>query len=70
MTDTNINEKIKYAFDNSIRCHLKLKGNSWRNGYVTEIGSEFIIFDDKVNGKEPIFLIEIFDIEPYMEEGK
>jgi len=70
MKEMNINEKLEYAFTNSIRVHLKLTDGSWRNGLIKEIGNEFIIFDDKVNGKESLFLMEVFDVKPFMEDGK
>jgi len=60
-------EKIRKAFSEKIKLHISLKDGSWRNGSVLEISSEFFIFNDDVNGKEPIFFLEIKDASPYMD---
>ena len=61
-------EKIYEAFSKGIKLHLILRDNSWRNGFVREISADFFIFDDRENGKEPIFFLELVKAEPYMEE--
>ena len=67
----NINyEKIKKAFDNSIKLHLNLANNSWRNGFVKELKEDFFLFTDDVNNTEPIFFIEIKSVKPFMQDEK
>ena len=63
-------EKINEAYSNHIKIHIVLRDGSWRNGYIKELGGGFFIITDSVNGDEPIFLIELKDVEPFMEEGK
>jgi len=63
-------EKILSALKNSIKLHLTLKDKTFRNGYVKEIGADFFIFSDEINGDEPIFFLELHKVEPYIKEKK
>ena len=63
-------EKINSALLNSTKLHLSLKDRSFRNGYVLEIKKDFFIFCDEINGKEPIFFLELRNVEPYIEDIK
>ncbi len=62
-------EKIKEAKENSTKLHLILKDKTWRNGYVKEIKADFFIFEDSINGQEPIFFLELNKVEPYIKKG-
>lgn len=63
-------EKILLAYNSNLLLHIKLKNETWRNGYVRKIEGDFFIFEDKVNGIEPVFWIELLKVEPYMEVNK
>lgn len=67
--ETNYN-KILLGFENNLKLHIVLKNNQWRNGYVVELGADYFIFNDKKNGIEPIFFLELKKVEPFMEEGR
>jgi len=70
-TRTINEEKINSAFKNSTKLHLVLKNKNFRNGYIKELGADFFIFEDDINGREAIFFLELHNVEPYMvEEGK
>jgi len=60
-------EKIKEAFKNSTKIHITLKNETWRNGYVKDIKTDFFIFEDIVNGIEPIFFLDLEKVEPYID---
>jgi len=63
-------EKIRLAKENHTKIHLILRDKTWRNGYVKEISGDFFIFEDDVNGNEPIFFLELSKVEPYIEPEK
>lgn len=63
-------EKIYSGYKNSTKLHLNLKDKTFRNGYVKEIRNDFFIFYDDVNGSEPIFFLELYNVEPKLEEKK
>ena len=63
-------EKIFSAFKNYTKIHLTLKDKTFRNGYVKELGGDFFIFQDDVNGDEPIFFLELRNVEPCMKEAE
>lgn len=71
METMNLNEeKINSAFRNSTKIHLTLKDKTFRNGYIKEIGADFFIFQDDVNGVEPIFFLELHNVEPNIKGEK
>ena len=63
-------EIISLALTKNLKVHLVLKDKSWRNGFVKEISADFFIFEDLINGREPIFFLELIKVEPYMEGGE
>jgi len=62
--------KIFLAWKNNIKLHITLSDNSWRNGYVFDMSADFFFFEDKVNGREPIFFLDLKRVEPYNEQDK
>ena len=66
---TKLNEELIFeALKSSTKIHITLKDGSWRNGFVTEIKADFFMFDDKENGIEPFFFLQLKEIKPYIEE--
>ena len=68
-TIDTIKEKINSAFINTTKLHIVLKDKFWRNGFVVEQSADFFIFDDVIQGQEPIFFLEVAKVEPYFENG-
>ena len=62
-----LNRKAKFFFDSKTKVHLKLKSGFFKNGYITEIGTDFFFLDDLVRGNVVVFFLEVLDIEAYME---
>ncbi len=60
-------EKIYLAHSKKLKVHIILKDKTWRNGFVKKIKPDFFIFIDEVNGEEPLFFLEVHDVQPYME---
>ena len=53
------NELLLLAHKKQIKIHLILKDTSWRNGFVKELSGDFFMFEDPVNGLEPIFYLQV-----------
>lgn len=65
---TQLNEKkIISGYNSALKLHLTLKDRSFRNGYVQSVTPDFFTFFDDLNGKEPIFFLELYNVEPCME---
>jgi len=62
--------KINSAFVNGTKLHLSLKDRTFRNGFVQEIKIDFFVFRDEINGIEPIFFLELYNVEPTMERER
>jgi hypothetical protein len=45
--------------------HIQLKSGRFYNGYITEIGSDFIYIDDLKLGVMPVFFLEVEVIETF-----
>ena len=63
----DLSKRIYLAFSKKIKIHIKLKDESWRNGYVKNISPDFFIFDDRVHGIEGIFYLELKRVKPFTE---
>lgn len=61
-------QKILVAFNQQIKIHIVLKDKSWRNGFVKELKADFFMFNDSEDGFEPLFFLDVFKVEPFMEE--
>jgi hypothetical protein len=67
-----IKRKAEFYFTMNLKCHIKLKGTGFRNGWITseyiEDGSYFSFRDLRFPERtDRIFLDEIFDISDYEE---
>ena len=63
-------EKLLLSLKNKLKVHIVLTDGSWRNGFVRDISADFFMFEDAVNGLEPLFFLDLKAIEPFMEGGK
>ena len=63
-------EKVLLGFSKKIKLHLVLQDNTWRNGFVTEMSADYFLFEDAVNGVEPIFFLDLKRVEPYSEDDR
>jgi sRNA-binding regulator protein Hfq len=62
-TNEGTKEKAKYFYINKISVHIFKKNGFFHNGFILEVGSDFIILDDEKDGSTPIYFIEIKEIE-------
>jgi hypothetical protein len=68
MNNETNNEKIILSHKKGLKIHLSLKDKTWRNGIVIDIKPDFFMFLDEVSGEEPIFFLELHNVEPYTED--
>ena len=62
------NQRIaKYLCDNKIKSHLMRKDGIFFNGFIKEIGGDFVIIEDREDGLQLVFFIEIKDLKEYVE---
>lgn len=61
--ENSIRAKINDFILEKVKAHIKLKNNSWRNGYVINMGSNFITFVDDKNGEEIIHMSDLIEFE-------
>ena len=73
---SNLNEDKESVFKKIIsdslttntKLHLVLFDRTFRNGFVKEVSASFFLFEDRVNGVEPIFFSQLKKVEPYLSE--
>lgn len=63
-------ELIRLAFSKGIKIHITLEDGTWRNGFVIEVFGDVFDLEDKENGIEAFFYIQLKNVEPYLEVGK
>jgi hypothetical protein len=65
-----VKQKIQYFFDNKIPIHLKLKKDTWKNGTIIELSSDFLMLEENLEGIQPIFFLEIEDVTAFKRSEK
>jgi hypothetical protein len=63
-------EKIKVYSEKSIPIHITLQNDSWLNGFVKEVKTDFFMLEEFKNGLMPVFFSELKFIETYTKEKK
>jgi len=65
-------KKANYFYKKKIPIHVSLKTEKWLNGKIKEIGSDFFIIEDFVEGEYVVFLMEILPngLEKYKKKEK
>ena len=58
---------IRLAFSKGIKIHITLKDGTWRNGFVRDVQGDVFDLEDKENGVEAFFYIQLDKVEPYLE---
>ena len=72
MNDTNdtILKKAQYYKLRNQYVHIVLDNGKFHNGYIIEINTDFLLFDDRMLGQMPIYFLEIKEIEKYRSDGE
>jgi len=59
-------ERAEFFLKKKTLVHVKTN-SAFYNGYIVEVHSDKIIIDDRFFGEIPLFLTDIFRIEPYKD---
>jgi len=62
-----LEQKATYFYKESIPIHVKFKRGFWKRGYILEVGSDFFMMKEFIEGEMPVFFLEIKDIEKFNE---
>jgi len=60
-----LKSKVNYFFENKIPVHVTYQRGYWKNGKIKEIGTDFFLIDEFLEGERVIFFLEIEKIEEY-----
>lgn len=60
-----VKRKIQVFFDKDIPIHIVTKSDSWINGFITEVGAEFFMVNDRKMGNMPLFFSDIRILETF-----
>ena len=65
-------KKAEYFLEDKRKIHISLKSGKFYNGFIVEIRNEFLIFEDAVLSKVPIWYEDIKEgsMEPFKELGE
>ena len=59
--------KVEYFFKDAKAIHITFKKGYWKNGYIREIGADFFIIHELVEGKMPVFFLEVKEITEFRD---
>jgi len=57
--------KAHYFYKNKIPVHIQFKERYWKRGTITEIGADFFMLQEMLEGLMPIFFLELHDIKQF-----
>ena len=64
------NEKAQVFLEKQIPVHIVVRDKDWANGFIKEIGSNFLILDEFKKGRLVIFFFEIITMDTFTKEVK
>ena len=62
--------KANVFLKSEIPVHVDFRQGYWKNGKILEVSSDFFLLEERLEGRMPIFFIEINDIKPFKEIKK
>jgi hypothetical protein len=66
MDEKEIQEKkARYFLGEKQEVHITVRSGMFFNGFITYVGADFLLIDDRKLGEMPLFFEEIRDIERY-----
>lgn len=65
-----LESKAKYFKDNHIAVHIWLRNGFYKRGMILSLHADFIMLDERLEGKVPVFFLEISDILAYVKKEK
>lgn len=58
-----IQKKVTYFFNENIPIHLFYKTGEWARGQIVSIEGDKFILDERIDGRIPVFFIEVAHVE-------
>jgi len=68
MTDELMKRRADIFCKKQIPVHITKKDLGWLNGFIKEVGADFIILNEFKLGEMPVFFLEIKNIETFTKE--
>jgi hypothetical protein len=65
-----IKKRCQFFCDDKRKVHITLTSGMWKRGFIDYVGYDFIMIDETLEGKVPIFFLEMKEVDPYIERGK
>lgn len=65
-----LEQKANSFFKNKKAVHLSFKKDYWKNGYIREVSSDFLILDEFLEGEIACFFLELKDIQIFTTGNK
>ena len=60
-----VKRRIQVFFDKEIPVHIVTNSDSWINGFITEVGADFFMVNDRKMGEIPLFFLDIHILETF-----
>lgn len=70
INDNDMKERITLFFNKAIKSHIVLNSGQWYNGLITELCEQgwFMFQDRKIEKPFPIYVSDVKEISPFMED--
>lgn len=65
-----LKQKAKYYYESSKAVHISFKKGYWKNGFIQEIGADFLVMIDFKDGEVPVFFLEVKNIDQFNAVSK
>lgn len=57
-----LQQKANFFLKSGDKVHVKYKKEFFKRGTITEVGSDFFMLNESLEGRMPVFFLEIHDI--------
>ena len=61
-------DKAKFFCDAKKIAHVSFNKGFWKNGLITEVSTDYFMLDERLDGLQPVFFLEIKDITLYTND--
>ena len=65
-----LEHKANIFFKSQQVVHITFKKGFWKRGVIVEVSSDFFMLNERKEGMQPVFFLEIKDIMQYNERKK
>lgn len=65
-----LQRKSIFFFNSGEKVHVKYKQGYWKRGIINEVAPDFFMLSEVLDGRIPVFYMEIIDIEKFTHDEK